>query len=399
MANKQLFRRLAFGSMGLLMLILIFATLFEKFHSKSFAIEHIYHSPFFIVLWCLLAVSAIIYIIGVSKRRTLFFTHISLITILIGAFTSFLTSKHGEITLAKDCAPASMFTTAKGKLEKLPFRLELTQIDTCYIDGTTHHSDYKAHIIISDKANNRTSFTASLNKPIRIKGYSFCIKEISDNRLSLITSYDPFGKPISNAGYLMTIISFILLFIDKKSSFNSMLTATHKRITYKSILVIACTTVLVIYRIVTFSGNDAQPILRTPLLGLHISAIITAYALIGYTAINAIVALCSKKKETKTRLAVLGRIILYPATMLLITGIFIGAVWADVSWGRYWGWDPKEVWALLTLLVCSITFHTRSLPFISKPEIFHIYSIVIFIIMLFSYFGVNYLLSGLHSYA
>ena len=99
------------------------------------------------------------------------------------------------------------------------------------------------------------------------------------------------------------------------------------------------------------------------------------------------------------RHTVFGRFLLYPATMLLATGIFIGAIWANISWGRYWGWDPKEVWALLTLLGCSITFHTSSLPIMSKPRFFHIYCIGIFVVMLFTYFGVNYLLNGLHSYA
>ncbi|MBO5921412.1 MAG: cytochrome c biogenesis protein CcsA, partial [Bacteroidaceae bacterium] len=91
--------------------------------------------------------------------------------------------------------------------------------------------------------------------------------------------------------------------------------------------------------------------------------------------------------------------LLYPATMLLATGIFIGAVWAYISWGRYWGWDPKEVWALVTLFACSFAFHTRSLPFMAKPLFFHIYCIAVFAIMLFTYFGVNYLLGGIHSYA
>ena len=95
----------------------------------------------------------------------------------------------------------------------------------------------------------------------------------------------------------------------------------------------------------------------------------------------------------------LGRLLLYPATMLLAGGIFIGAVWANLSWGRYWGWDPKEVWALITLLVCSVGFHPHSLRFIARPVAFHIFCIVAFAAVLFTFFGVNYLLGGLHSYA
>ena len=120
-------------------------------------------------------------------------------------------------------------------------------------------------------------------------------------------------------------------------------------------------------------------------------------------ALNASVALCYYwfKGDVKRmeRMALLGRVLLYPATMLLTVGIFIGAVWADISWGRYWGWDPKEVWALVTLILCSFGFHTRSLRFMNNSLAFHLFCVVAFFSMLFTFFGVNYLLGGLHSYA
>ena len=97
--------------------------------------------------------------------------------------------------------------------------------------------------------------------------------------------------------------------------------------------------------------------------------------------------------------ALCGRVMLYYATWLLMAGIFLGAAWANISWGRYWGWDPKEVWALITLFICSFGFHTRSLPFMARPLVFHSFCLVAFLVMLFTFFGVNYLLGGLHSYA
>ena len=120
-------------------------------------------------------------------------------------------------------------------------------------------------------------------------------------------------------------------------------------------------------------------------------------------AVNAVVALwCGLVRGNSGKLeqlALVGRVLLYPAVMLLVTGVFTGAMWANLSWGRYWGWDPKEVWALITMLIAAVAFHTRSLPFISRPLAFHLFCIVAFIAMLFTYFGVNYLLGGLHSYA
>lgn len=151
------------------------------------------------------------------------------------------------------------------------------------------------------------------------------------------------------------------------------------------------------------SSSSVMPVLRTPLLGVHVAQVIVAYMLLAAMAVNAVVALWYRYRRGNDakfeQLALVGRVLLYPALILLMTGIFTGAVWANLSWGRYWGWDPKEVWALITMLVAAVAFHTRSLPFISRPLVFHLFCIVAFVAMLFTYFGVNYLLGGLHSYA
>ena len=93
------------------------------------------------------------------------------------------------------------------------------------------------------------------------------------------------------------------------------------------------------------------------------------------------------------------RIILYPAVFLLVFGIFIGAIWANVSWGRYWGWDPKETWALITMLIYSAAIHTDSLRIFRNEMFFHRFCILAFVSVLITYFGVNFILGGMHSYA
>ena len=98
-------------------------------------------------------------------------------------------------------------------------------------------------------------------------------------------------------------------------------------------------------------------------------------------------------------LMLLSRLLLYPAVFFLGAGIFLGAVWANASWGRYWAWDPKEVWALITFMVYGAAFHARSLRIFRSPLFFHIYMIVAFLTVLMTYFGVNYILGGMHSYA
>ena len=140
-----------------------------------------------------------------------------------------------------------------------------------------------------------------------------------------------------------------------------------------------------------------MPVLVSPWLSLHVSVIMMAYALFAFILLNGVWALCVPREAE--RLMTYSRLMLYPAVFLLTAGIFIGAVWANVSWGRYWGWDPKEVWALITMLIYALPLHTDSLPWFRKPRFFHIYTIAAFLSVLITYFGVNFFLGGMHSYA
>lgn len=140
------------------------------------------------------------------------------------------------------------------------------------------------------------------------------------------------------------------------------------------------------------------PVLQSPLLSLHVSIIMLSYALLAFVMLNSVVALFSKSDQ-QLRLMHFSRTLLRPAVCCLAIGIFLGAVWANVSWGRYWGWDPKEVWALITLLVYAAPLHAQSLAFFRRPRVFHIYCLLAFLSVLFTYSGVNFLLGGLHAYA
>ena len=150
--------------------------------------------------------------------------------------------------------------------------------------------------------------------------------------------------------------------------------------------------------------TQLKPVLQSPLLSIHVVVIMIAYSLLAFIMLNGVTAviLHQSQKECKEqieRLQIISQIILYPAIFLLAIGIFIGAVWANVSWGRYWGWDPKEVWALITMLVYALALHPRSLPWFHRTMFFHVFCITAFITVLITYFGVNFLLGGMHSYA
>ena len=151
-------------------------------------------------------------------------------------------------------------------------------------------------------------------------------------------------------------------------------------------------------------GTDADPVLNSPLLSVHVSIIMMGFAMLSFTFISGLTAillrLVSRTAQPKmVQLQQLSLVFLYPALAALGIGIFIGAIWANVSWGEYWGWDPKEVWALITFMIYAIPLHVRSVAQLRRPTAFHLFMTLAFLTLVMTYFGVNYFLGGMHSYA
>lgn len=143
--------------------------------------------------------------------------------------------------------------------------------------------------------------------------------------------------------------------------------------------------------------GQMMPVLNSPLLSIHVSIIMMSYALLSLTFICGIMGICMRFHGEE--LQALSRIFLYPALTTMGYGIFIGAIWANVSWGNYWSWDSKETWALITFMIYAVVVHTQSLPVFRKPLVYHIYITLAFMSIAMTYFGVNYFLTGMHSYA
>ena len=155
-----------------------------------------------------------------------------------------------------------------------------------------------------------------------------------------------------------------------------------------------------------------MPVLASPLLALHVVLVILAYVLLVILALIAVRCLLMRKlgtDEERNRLTALSLLLLYLAVALLSAGIFVGAVWANISWGSYWSWDPKETWALITLMVYALPLHNLPRTSIlsdqpsqnsrSSQRNYHLYILLSLLTVLMTYFGVNYFLSGMHSYA
>lgn len=137
-----------------------------------------------------------------------------------------------------------------------------------------------------------------------------------------------------------------------------------------------------------------MPVLHSSWLSLHVSLVMTAYSLLGFTFVIAVMALV--RPSTGERMRRLSLAMLYPGVWLLGMGIFSGAVWADVSWGQYWSWDPKETWALITMLTYAVPLHA-SLRWLRTPRNYHLYLLFAILTVAMTYFGVNHL-DSLHAY-
>ena len=141
-----------------------------------------------------------------------------------------------------------------------------------------------------------------------------------------------------------------------------------------------------------------MPVLQSPLLSIHVLCMMISYTLLGLIALTGIMGLLMPARES-AMLRDISLVILYPAVFILTIGIFLGAVWANISWGSYWSWDPKETWALITMLVYAFMLHSGTISRFARPRFFHAYAIAAFLTVLITYFGVNLILGGMHSYA
>ena len=329
--------------------------------------------------------------------------HIALTTILVGACVTHFFAEQGEIHLRADKAETLSLSHSSISLFLWDFQV--------VEDPQTHApADYITELRLLDRGTKNKEQglkvdegTLRMNKPLKYHNIRFCQSNFDSDELgvTLCYNYDPWGIGITYTGYALLLIAMIAFFFQRRTYFRAMLRQQHKWLMV-GLGVVAIILAFVMTKVVT-PKPPLQPVLQTPLLGIHVSVIMLAYTLFAIIAINGIVGLCSKKLSAVSyQLSV---ILLYPAEFCLMAGIFIGAVWANMSWGRYWGWDPKETWALITMLVYALLLHFPWLKNKSKIKneklriTYHVFAIVSFFFVLFTYFGVSYLLGGLHSYA
>jgi ABC-type transport system involved in cytochrome c biogenesis permease subunit len=155
--------------------------------------------------------------------------------------------------------------------------------------------------------------------------------------------------------------------------------------------------------------TNLMPVLHSYWLKIHVAIIVSGYAPLALSAIIALLSLSLlilKPTNPNPRwwlsmkeLIVVNELSITIGLFLLTIGTFLGGVWANESWGRYWAWDPKETWALISVVVYAVVLHLRLIPGSHNAIIYNLASLWAFSTIIMTSFGVNYYLSGLHSYA
>lgn len=366
--------------LGVVVIVLASATIIEQAAGREFALKYIYHSVWFAALWGALAVCSAVYIYKQKLYRNYAACalHAAFVVILIGALITSITAERGTLHLRQGKPQRHYTKEDEVSRQSLPFEVKLVLFEVQYDTLTGKPKDYISFLRIND-----TLCKVSMNKIHRRNGYRLYQLSYDSDEMGthLLVYRDQWGIAVTYAGYMLLALAMLWLM---------WLRIGRKRF---AAVMAACAAVWVMISQIT----PMTPILRTPMLALHVSVIMVSYAMLLYMALSAAVALAHKRKSSS--IYSINQILLYPAVFLLAAGIFIGAVWANISWGRYWGWDAKETWALITLLIYAIPLHKRSIPALGRERFFHKYCLIAFFAVIMTFAGVSFLLAGgMHSY-
>ena len=376
----------------ILIAVLAAGTIVEKLHGSEYALAHVYSTWWFVGLWALMA-GLLIYMAvkcRMWKRMAVCSLHMSILLILLGALLTMLTGQHGRMKLEPNRPNSHFFIQEKGEITKeaLPFSLTLDRFEIETYEGSNKPKDYVSYLKLNDGETHQ-DVIISMNHILKHKHYRFYQSDYDDKGNSILdVARDPWGIGVTYAGYALLFVALAAILFEQRK--------TVKAVTISWVAVLI---VLMVVLHIRMHPHTLMPVLRSPLFSIHISTIVTAYALLLGILVVGIIALIRPKNLTRMeRLKNISTAMLYPAVALLAAGIFIGAIWANISWGNYWSWDPKEVWALITLLIYAAPLHEKLWKSFQKPLFFHIYGILAFLSVVITYFGVNLILGGVHAY-
>ena len=368
------------------------ATIVERYQGTDYVSEHYYGAWWFSALWALLAAAGIFWFLKQRVRRlSVVLLHLSLVVILLGALLTHLTAVRGVVPLRKGVL-TNEYLTRDMYLHQLPFTICLEDFEVQFYEGSDMPSDYISYVRINGEPVTISMNNIASKNGIRLYQMDFDA-DLEGSILSM--NSDPWGTPITYVGYALLFVTLVWMLADPKGGFRyelSQLRNHRTALTVFAVAILVCFVFLMNYFLGKYSPeNHPLPVLNSRLLPIHIATIMMAYTLLFFIFLSSLVGIIRPKLRQTT--LHLSQLLLFPAIAFLCYGIFIGAIWANVSWGTYWSWDPKETWALITLMVYAVPAH-RSIRMNR-----HVYMTLAFLTILITYFGVNFFLGGMHSYA
>lgn len=225
MKIDRIIRNITVGAVAAVILMMAAATVIEKLFGTDKSFSIVYHNPFFIVLWCLAAVSGLWLLVrrGTIRKPATFFLHISFVLILAGALITMLTGKSGTIELRRGLV-TDQWSSDKGFRQKLPFTLQLKDFRIEYYPGSHDPSDYISKVVLKDSRNDtEKEYIISMNNILKYDGYRFYQSGYDDDLHGsvLAVNHDPWGVGVTYTGYLLLLISLIGFFFQKNSGFRN----------------------------------------------------------------------------------------------------------------------------------------------------------------------------------
>lgn len=306
------------------------------------------------------------------KRPSVGLLHLSFCIILLGGILTHFTSQRGYVHLrCGTAACAFIVPDSQHELRPMPFYLCLDsfRVET---DAAGNPTDYVSYVKLHDNSGDVVS-SISMNNIVRRQGFRIFQTSYDDDLQGSIftVSYDPWGTGVTYLGFGLCVGAMLWISIRHRKS-------NRKTITLRDVIGWTMGALFASYMLVPLLSRPLLPVLRHPMLFVHVGAMIVSYCLLVVSAFN--------------------RRMLRPAVFTLAAGMFLGAMWANISWGTYWSWDPKETWALITLFVYAVPLHEGSLPWIRSQRNYRLYSAFALLSLVMTYFGVNYFLGGMHAY-
>lgn len=317
-------------------------------------------------------------------RKSVVLIHVSFLLMIVGGICTALFSIHGVLHLYPG-EYADSFIAEDGRIERLPERVKLVSFEIDRYPSTDIHKDYRTTLLTATGDTMRISMNSIGRLPHDYRLYQSSYDEYGGTVLAV--THDPSGSALVYLGFLLfTAAGVMEIWRGLK----------HRHTAWPTLYAIIVCVISIGVCLVFMNPMriGVLPVLATWWMPVHVGFCAAGYVVLASTLPIAVAIMSMAHRRMEFATAAIR--LLWPGVFLLGIGIVIGAMWANVSWGRYWGWDPKETWALITFIAYSIPIHRFSgLP--QRPKGLAIYLVIASLTIAMTYWGVNYLPS-LHAY-